>query len=87
MTQDAIGGFRLLEGVGPGVHQCPDGLVTVEVGNRDFQLVGRGFSSDTRHPNPVLAHLMQLDRREVRDTVRCDVSTRVTHFVDELLGD
>src|SRR2546422_8469086 len=43
--------------VGPGVHQRPDRLIAVEVRDGDLQFIGGCFSPDTRHPNPVLAHL------------------------------
>ena len=86
LAQDQVSSFRLRERVGPGVHQRPDRLVPVKVGDGDLQLVGGRFSPDTRHLNPVLAHLIQLDRRKVGDPIRRDVGAGITHFVHELLG-
>ena len=85
--QDPVGRLCLAVRVGPGVHERPHGLVTVEVRERHLELVRRRTALDAGEAHAVLPRLRQADGREIGDAIGCDVGRGIPHLVHELLGD
>jgi len=79
--------LRLGQRIGARNHQLTRSLVAVEVGDRNLERVGLGFTLDAVDPNAIGPGLFQLNTVEPRDTVRGDVILGVTHLVQQLFGD
>src|SRR6185503_7646548 len=86
-SHDSIGCLRLLEGIGPGIHQRAHRLPTRRIAHADFVELSRGKSGDTRESHAVGSRLFKMNAREIGDTIRRYVLARISHFIEELFFD
>ena len=61
LAQHAVGELRLLERVGPRVHERADRLEAGAIGDRHLELVGRRAALDAEHAHAILAGVLELD--------------------------
>src|SRR5205814_7284322 len=87
LAQDPVRQLCFLERVRPGVYECTDCLEASLICDRHLELVGGRSSLDSGYAYTILAVRRQFDGGKVGDHVGCDVGSRITHLVDELLGD
>ena len=74
LAEDRICGLRLVDRIGPRVDQRADGLVSIEPGDRHLQhRRARGATNAGLTLTRSFPPLLQLDRGEIRDTIRRDV--------------
>ena len=87
LAQHTIGELRLLQRVGPRVHERTDGLVARPVRDGHLELVGRRLSLDAEDAHAIGSVRLEMNRREVGDHVGRDVRVRIAHLVHELFRD
>src|ERR1019366_8142472 len=73
LAQHTIGELRLLQRVGPRVHERTDGLVARTVRDGHLELVGRRLSLDAEDAYAIGSVTLEMNRREVGDHVGRDV--------------